>query len=287
MLDLIKTPFSPTFQKFAKDIVTDCFICSPYITSGPVKMLIETIAEKKPNTDIKINVLTDISYRTLVQGSTEILALMYLFENHHNVCITYLPRIHAKVYIANQSNAVIASANFSQGGGKVNFEYGVKVSDSAVVRKIQADMEEYRKLGADITQNQLEILHPQIEETKRMIEAEQKNIKRTIKLQSANQQREIEDNLIRIRVKNRNTHSIFSETLLYLLSKGPAQTKELNMLISGIHPDLCDDRTDRVIDGTHYGKLWKHQVRSAQVNLKRSGLIVYDQRTKLWNKAKK
>ncbi|MEK7270344.1 MAG: hypothetical protein AAB215_05290 [Planctomycetota bacterium] len=43
--------------------------------------------------------------------------------------------------------------------------------------------------------------------------------------------------------------------------------------IQNIHPDICDDSIDRVIDGQHFGKKWKHFVRSAQQHLKQRGEI--------------
>ena len=50
-------------------------------------------------------------------------------------------------------------------------------------------------------------------------------------------------------------------------------TVEINRAIKRIHPDLCDDTIDRVIDGQHFGKKWKHGVRTAQVFLRRRGDI--------------
>jgi len=58
-------------------------------------------------------------------------------------------------------------------------------------------------------------------------------------------------------------------------------TDELNPLIQKIHPDLCDDSVDRVIDGRHFGKKWKHAVRTAQQYLKRTGQI--ELREGLWH----
>jgi len=46
--------------------------------------------------------------------------------------------------------------------------------------------------------------------------------------------------------------------------------------VQQIHPDLCDDTIDRVIDAVHFGKKWKHYVRNAQQALKRKGLIDFD-----------
>jgi hypothetical protein len=39
---------------------------------------------------------------------------------------------------------------------------------------------------------------------------------------------------------------------------------------------LCDDEVDRVIDGRHFGKKWKHAVRTAQQHLRRKGLIALE-----------
>lgn len=282
MVDLLHSPFKSIFEEFADSIVSDCFICSPYITFNPVKMLMQTIVEKKVGADVQINILTDISLMTVVQGATEIPALLYLFDNHPNVSITYLPRIHAKVYIANKSSAIVTSANFTDGGEIRNFEYGVKINNNVMVQKIQSDINAYRKLGADINQTQLVEIQKQVESIRGAIQVEQKKISQKIRLESKKQERIVEDNLIRIRVKDRSTNSIFSETLLYLLSQKSMETEELHLRIKNIHPDLCDDNFDRVIDGRHFGKLWKHQVRNAQIYLKRAGLISYNEEKRLW-----
>jgi hypothetical protein len=83
--------------------------------------------------------------------------------------------------------------------------------------------------------------------------------------------------LLKVRAKDKTTHSIFCDTILYLLEqKGALSTTELHPLIQQIHPDICDDTIDRVIDGVHFGKKWKHHVRNAQVGLRRKGLIASD-----------
>ena len=281
MCDLVKSPFDLTFKKFAEDIVTDCFICSPYITFNPVKMLLNEIKKKTAQNNIKVNILTDISLRALVQGATEVSALIHLLENHNNVCITHLPKIHAKVYIANQSSAIIASANFTHGGGNVNFEYGVKISDSVIVQKIQSDMNEYKKSGVAITKDELEVIRSKVEETKEQIHQEQGNISEIL----SRQQQEVEDTLVRAaaNINNRTPHAIFSDALLKLLSEKPAKTSELHVRISSMYPDLCDDSIHRIIDGEDYGPLWKHSVRSAQNYLKRKGKIYRDKNTRLWH----
>ncbi len=69
---------------------------------------------------------------------------------------------------------------------------------------------------------------------------------------------------------------VFSRTILFLLRGGPLRTIDLRPQIKRIHPDLCDDSVDRVIDGERFGKKWKHLVRTAQQILKRDGLVEFD-----------
>jgi hypothetical protein len=60
----------------------------------------------------------------------------------------------------------------------------------------------------------------------------------------------------------------------------------LHGYIHDIHPDICDDTLDRVIDGQHFGKLWKHRVRTAQAHLKEKGLIEYDPARRVWKRTR-
>jgi hypothetical protein len=51
-------------------------------------------------------------------------------------------------------------------------------------------------------------------------------------------------------------------------------TRDIHREVQRIHPDLCDDTVDRVINGQRFGKKWKHAVRRAQYHLKQKGEIV-------------
>ena len=85
-----------------------------------------------------------------------------------------------------------------------------------------------------------------------------------------------EEKILGFRAKGKSNQSIFCETIEYVLSNGPLRTAELQPLIKQIHPDLCNDSVDRVIDGVKFGRRWKHLVRSAQHALKVRGRISYD-----------
>lgn len=69
-------------------------------------------------------------------------------------------------------------------------------------------------------------------------------------------------------------HTVFARTILYLLDTlGPLTTVQMHSRVEAIHPDLCDNTVDRVIDGKRFGKKWKHAVRTAEQQLKKRGLI--------------
>ncbi len=286
MLTLVASPFENAFEELFNNIQTDCIICSPYITSAPVRQLVKS-RRGATTRRIRIDVLTDISMRNLIQGATELPALLHLFDSGHEVSITYLPGLHAKVYIADSTRALIASANFTEGGARRNFEYGAAVDDAATILKIRSDVNAYKALGAPLAKEELVSLNEQVETLKRTIEAEQRTIRQVIRSNAVEQERRAADALLKVRVRRDSLHTIFVNTILYLLSAGPATTEELYEKIRNIHPDLCDDAIDRVIDGKRFGKRWKHDVRNAQQTLKKSGKIRYEENTGKWRKNEK
>ena len=71
-------------------------------------------------------------------------------------------------------------------------------------------------------------------------------------------------------------HTVFARTIAYLLgTHRQLLTVQMHRYIQELHPDLCDDSVDRVIEGKHFGKKWKHAVRTAQQALKKRKLVAY------------
>jgi hypothetical protein len=272
------------FQRFIDSLETSCLICSPYITIGPVTRLVEAVHKKNLQDSLTIKVVTDVSAVNLLNRSTDVSALLMIAESIRNTDVIYLPRIHAKVYVSGDSLAIISSANFTDGGIFANLEYGVVLEDTILVKRITEDIEQYSELGGMVTQDHLIELKDRVGSLRAAIQQEQQSIDQKFRQLSTQLQRETEDDLIRVRIKGRSINSIFSETIAYLLSRHAMTTPELHSYVREIHPDLCDDTVDRVIDGQRFGKLWKHQVRIAQQHLKQNGIIDYDPQHRIWKK---
>ena len=287
MFELLSSPFSPAFDDFIGNVRTSCLICSPYITSEPIARLVGSIQERGLHNTLKINVVTDLTIANLVRGASDIDALIHLKESLPCVEIAYTPHVHAKVCLANEDYALIGSANFTTGGASRNLEYGVRVRDKATVEKIRADMMAYASLGAVVSLQNLRELQSRTGRLKEAINDEQKAVNKKLRELSRELEQEAEEQLFRIRVEGRTFHAILCDTILYLLAQQPMTTQEIHSAVQNMHPDLCDNTTDRIIDGKHFGKLWKHSVRTAQVTLTRRHLIEQKEGTREWSLTKR
>ncbi|HPC89766.1 MAG TPA: phospholipase D-like domain-containing protein [Methanothrix sp.] len=56
--------------------------------------------------------------------------------------IVLVPRLHAKIYMADRRQAIITSANLTKGGTEGNYESGLLVSDPAIIKDICDFLEE-------------------------------------------------------------------------------------------------------------------------------------------------
>lgn len=250
------SPWENDFIDIVSKTQKELFISSPFVNVEGVKILCNSIREKSK---IKISFITNFTTQNIVNNLTEPDAILKLHNNFTNVEVSSLGRLHAKVYLIDDTIGIITSANLTNGGLKSNFEYGVMIEDTNIISNIKEDMSKYFKLGNIIDKDLLE----SISEIKKEIDNDIKNkeLKELLKKHTE----KIDDELLKNRIKgNKTINAIFSDTILYLLNKkGPLSTEEMHPLIQNIHPDICDDSIDRVINGQHFGKKWKHLVRDA------------------------
>ena len=101
-------------------------------------------------------------------------ALLELSRSLPKFELTHLPSLHAKVYVADESMAVVTSANLTEPGITGNLEYGVAFTDGKLVREIRRDFENYSLLGAKILPSDIESLAHETADLKQAFkEAEQ------------------------------------------------------------------------------------------------------------------
>src|SRR5713226_2851045 len=270
MIEFLRSPWDKDFDFLINQAHRHLVISSPYVGKGPCQRIIRIKSASEENDQFFVLLLTDLSQDTLLSGATGVSSICDMADKFPHMEIRFLPSIHAKVYVADDKFAVITSGNMTDGGLLRNFEYGVKVDDRDLIRRIKRDVTDYAGLGTRMETSQLKFF-AQISHELRDIRIEvDKSIKSRLRAEFQEKLNRFDGEIIRTRAAGRAPHAIFAEAILYLLARRPMPTAELHPLIQRIHPDLCDDSVDRVIDGKHFGKKWKRAVRTAQQHLKRT-----------------
>ena len=130
-------------------------------------------------------------------------------------------------------------------------------------------------LGANISLEELRVLSLEMHDLKETFLHAQNSIRAQARRAFEARLESARTQLLHHRAKGITTHAIFADSIKFLLRNGPLMTSELHPLMQSLHPDLCDDSVDRVIDGVNFGKRWKHYVRNAQQHLKRNGEVLF------------
>jgi len=261
-------------QKIFLQAQNDIIISSPYVTERGTNFVLANLRQEVKAT-IRLRILTNLSPVNICQGSTDPVALKLLALALPHFTLLHLPKLHAKVYVVDQKSAIVTSANLTAGGLEHNYEYGIKISEPLIVKEIAQDIISYSDLGAMISLQNLDNYSRIADRLLKTYKKQQNSIVKSVRKEFEKGILSAEDELIRMRLAGGAMHTVFAKTILYLLKRyGPLPTEQMHPKIEVIHPDLCDNNIDRVIDGKHFGKKWKHAVRTAQQQLKKTGLIV-------------
>ncbi len=267
----IASPWAGEFDAFARSIREQALLVAPYIAREPLERMSALLRLDNPP---QVNILTNLAVDSILHGSIDPDAIASFRRRHPSTTVRHLPGLHAKAYVADDHLAIITSGNLTSSSLTRNFEYGIRITDRDTVRKIARDLQGYGNLGSEVTLTELEQVAEIAENLRAGYDDAIQSARGEARREFARQQEAIRETLRSIRAQpGETTNSIFSRTILYLLRDNARTTREINSLVADIHPDLCDDSIDRVINGVSFGRRWKHMVRNAQLNLRRRGLI--------------
>jgi len=251
----------------------DFFISSPFVTQRGIDFIIKNLPSNiRENGNFTF--LTNLSPTNIIQGSNNPKVFGSLKSEVKQLKIWHLPKLHAKVYISDKSKSIITSGNLTDGGLFSNFEYGTQINQEEITRKIFQDINQYCQLGSLIETDTLNSLIDISNQIGKKVSKKEDTVFEEIKNLFESTQKE----LIRDRLNVGAVHNVFSKSILYVLENNPTglKTESIHLEIKDIHPDLCDDNIDRIIDGKSFGKKWKHAVRTSQQHLKKNDLIVLE-----------
>jgi len=276
MLKLFTRPARDGLSEVLHRAQNDLLLASPFIKVAEARWVCEELAKRDVHSSIHLQILTDVRSENVLNGSLDIQALVTFSELLNNTIVVNLPRIHAKVYVADTSFALVTSANLTPSGMGTNLEYGVGLDDPSTVGGIRKDLQSYARLGNILDLSTLTDLNTVADDISKEFRKLQRQANRRLRKRFTEKLRTANYEFLRAQVGSRSAHSLFSDAILYVLALGPLPTKDLHPRIQRLLPDLCDDSTELVINGQYFGKKWKHSVRNAQQYLKRSGQIQFD-----------
>ncbi|MDR0754534.1 MAG: phospholipase D-like domain-containing protein [Prevotellaceae bacterium] len=255
-----------------QNVHSELTISSPYISDGGVDFLINAIPEEFKEKGL-VKFITNLSSKNIYQGATNPYSFKKIFDNVNLVQIFHLPNLHAKVYIQDNTEAIITSGNLTAGGLFNNYEYGTYIFDKKTVSLIKNDLTDYGNLGALVNLNDILNYCSLTEKVKDIYHKKEKHKNKELDILLNKAINEADEKLIELKITGGKIHPIFEKTIAYILkTNGALEQNDINNLLKEIHPDLCDD-VDRIINGVHFGKKWKHAARTAIQRLKKQGLI--------------
>lgn len=266
-------PWHRTLETLVSSARSRLTLCAPYVSERGASV-VRNARSSVLKTNCAVLVLTDLSPIAVCAGATDPGAVASLGQAIPNVRTVHLPRLHAKVYAADGSSAVVTSGNLTDGGLRANHECGLLVENPQLAGRIEAEIAAYAALGAEVDRHTLDRVCELAVDARAAYKAQIASASRESSRRLRAVLRASSDTLVRARLAEGPIHTVFAKTIEYLLRRqGPLTTEQMHPMIHEIHHDLCDDTVDRVIDGKRFGKKWKHAARTAQQQLKKRGII--------------
>jgi phospholipase D-like protein len=275
-VSIVRSPWTETFQRLISLVDRHLLIVSPFVKRSATQRILMQLEERGRCKSVRIDLITDLRPESTLAGSMDLEALTELGRSVPGFELTHLPSVHAKVYVADCRMAIVTSGNLTEPGLYGNVEYGVALEEEGIVKEVRSDFESYASLGAKVSIDDVAALSVEMEDLKALYQRAERSVRNLARRAFEKKLESTHFRLLRHRAKGKTTHAIFSDTIRFLLAKGPLRTEQLNPVVQLLHPDLCDDSVERIIDGVHFGKKWKHYVRNAQQYLKRHGEIRFD-----------
>lgn len=133
MIEIVSDGLKDEIERCFLDSETSIRIVSPFLSCKMAELLCSIHELKK---DIECAMITRIYMKDLVEGANSLDALTMLVEN--GIEVYALQALHAKVYLFDDSEVIIGSANFTWSGLNKNCELSIITDDTNILTKASA-----------------------------------------------------------------------------------------------------------------------------------------------------
>jgi HKD family nuclease len=129
---ILTNPWKQDFLNLVEDAKKSIRITSPFVKETICKELFNV-----KNKQTTFELITSFKMANALSGSLDLSGLEYVLNNEG--IVKNYPRLHSKIYIFDETKAVITSGNLTNGGLITNFEYGIFIDDEKLVANISND----------------------------------------------------------------------------------------------------------------------------------------------------
>lgn len=137
-MKIITTPWKDDLLKLVHQSKKFIKITSPFLKENVCSELL-----KAKNNSAKIELITSFKLMNIHSGFLDLAAIENILDN--NGVVKNYPKLHSKIYLFDDTNAVITSGNLTNGGLLNNFEYGVFIDEKSIVQQITSDFNSLSK----------------------------------------------------------------------------------------------------------------------------------------------
>ena len=161
-IELIKSPWENVLLDLVEQTEESLRITSPYIKSKPVEKIISAKGD-----DVSIECITSFKLMNYYRKSSDLKALNTILDNN-GIVRNHQP-LHSKIYVFDETKAIVTSGNLTYGGLNSNYEYGVLISDEYNVLSVIKDFYDIFNNGitGEITPENIEKAEQIIQDTPR------------------------------------------------------------------------------------------------------------------------
>lgn len=131
---ILTTPWKNELLELIADSEQSIKITSPFVKESICRELINA---KKSNAEVYL--ITSFRLPSIYSGSLDLSALELIMSNKGRV--KNFSKLHSKIYLFDDKQAVITSSNLTAGGLLKNFEYGILTDDPNIISEICKDFQ--------------------------------------------------------------------------------------------------------------------------------------------------
>lgn len=139
-MQIINFPWRKQFEAFVASAQKELRIAVPYYSEGVIKMILKRSKASHKHFLLR---LSDGEVRDGVQSPRAV----RLLQEHH-CTVKFIKNLHAKIFIADRSQAIVTSSNLTNPGLSRNVEVGVLIDEPKAVLAVLSTFEKwYDKAG--------------------------------------------------------------------------------------------------------------------------------------------